>query len=98
MQYREVMWAEQHPDVYDGPDCDQIRPDWYISGEGDKGPPEGGNDTVELAANTFPPGTKIVISVPLCPECEDTADMINDANKCIGCGFDWNEWARIEYA
>lgn len=99
VEYIEVMWAEQHPDVYDGPRCDQIRHDWHLGEIGGKDGMTGGNDVIELKADTFPPGTKVVISVPLCPGCGDSADLGHHAGKGVcDCGFDWNEWARDEYA
>lgn len=99
LEYLEVMWAEQKPDVYSGPNCDEHRPDWYGGALGDKGGSEGGMDVVELKAEHFPAGTKIVISVPLCPECGDSADLghFSKDQKC-DCGFDWKKWADGEYS
>lgn len=101
LEMHETMWAEMSPDVYDGPNCDQIRPRWEASAEGDKG---GADfiDILELDAKTFPPGTRVIISVPDCPECFESADFAFDSRtmtmgKC-SCGFDWNEWARDEYS
>lgn len=98
MRYIETMWAEQAPDVYDGPNCDQQRPDWRGSAMGDKdGTQESIGNLIELKADTFPAGTKVVISVPICPECEESSDLANKDGKC-DCGFDWKEWAGAEYS
>ncbi len=33
---RETLRAEMKPDMYDGPDCDQMEPRWWTYGAGDK--------------------------------------------------------------
>lgn len=96
VKYIEVMWAEQAPDVYDGPNCDQHRPDWRTNELGSKSPDEGGMDVLTLKAEHFPAGTKIVISVPQCPECGDDAQSQHDG-KCV-CGFDWKGWTNDQYS
>lgn len=90
MQYREIAWAEMKPDVYGGENCDEHIPGWSTYFDGDK---EGEDflKTLGLKAKHFPPGTKVVISVPCCPKCEETCEMCD-------CGFDWHEWADIEYS
>ena len=69
------MWAEQAPYIYDGPNCDQHRPDWRTNEAGSGETDSGGEDLVQLKADCFPAGTKIVISVPLCPECGESSDL-----------------------
>lgn len=99
LDYLEVMWAEQAPDIYDGPRCDQHRPDWRTSELDCKSMPEGGNDLLELKADNWPAGTKIVISVPICPDCGESAELGGlAASKKCDCGFDWKEWAENEYS
>ena len=98
LKYREVMWAEQAPDVYDGPNCDQHRPDWRTNEDGSGEVDTGGQDILELAASTFPAGTKVVISVPLCPTCGDSADLGHHMGGKCDCGFDWKAWANDEYS
>lgn len=101
MEYHETMSAVMAPDVYDGPNCDQIRPQWYASAEGDKGDGDH-SEAVTLAADTFPPGTKIKIEVPCCPDCHTPADFSYDpaSRRTLPCecGFDWEAWARDEYS
>ena len=101
MKYRETMNAEMAPDMYGGPDCDQMLPRWCASTEGDMGDGEN-HETLELAARTFPPGTRVVISIPECPDCTEPADMYFDpetgkTGPCQ-CGFDWEAWAGDTYS
>jgi hypothetical protein len=90
MEYREIMWAERKVDVYCGEDCDKWEPEWETSAEGDMGD-ETMKTPIILDPSTFPPGTKVVISIPLCPECTE------DCESCE-CGFDWEAWAENEYS
>ena len=92
MQYRKTMWAEMFPDVYGGPFCDEHEGRWNIFADGDKDD-EFTHDDLVLDPKTFPPGTKIVISVPVCPECHDTMEMHNDSI----CNFDWKKWTEETY-
>lgn len=102
--HRKTMWAEMAPDVYGGRTCDQIVPQWSCAAEGDKGD----SDTqrvLELAARTFPPGTKVEIHEPLCPRCGELRHPKFPAPKRgplfsgqCECGFDWDAWARDRYS
>lgn len=99
MKFHAIMNAEMRPDVYDGENCDQIKPKWYASCEGDKG--DGCDpDPIELAPEHFPPGTKITVEVPCCPDCGEPAysgpDHDYNSAKCV-CGFDWAAWTRDEF-
>lgn len=61
---------------------------------------------LEIPASSMPPGSRVVIEVPCCPECGDPADM------CVGsgetpnhrewpaceCGFSWEQWAKETYS
>lgn len=103
-KYQEVMWAENAPDVYSGAKCDQIGPSrWKCSSLGDRGESDF-ETTIRLAARIFPPGTKVVISEPVCPQCGEhrepttlpTGKITFDA-KCE-CGFDWDEWTKEKYS
>ena len=94
MNYHEIMWSSQKPDVYDGPACDGIRPDWECFSEGDKDGPGSIGGDMTLAAEHFPAGTKMVISVPCCPQCDCPAD--HESTVC-DCGFDWAKWTREEF-
>ena len=90
LSYQEVMWAEMKPDLYDGPGCDQVKPAWSCFCDGDKDG-EDGLELIELAANTFPPGTKIVVSLPECPECHEIVELCQSSEYC---DFDWGCLAR----
>ena len=98
MKYHEIMRAQQAPDVYDGPECDQHRPRWVGSAEGDMDGDGEISDVLELVARTFPPGTKVAVSVPVCPDCETPADAHSDQTDKCECGFDWKEWATNEFS
>jgi hypothetical protein len=101
IRYQEIMWGEMRPDCYAGKTCDQIKPQWWCYAEGDM-QDDTGPDPIRLKAKHFPPGTKVVVSVPICPKCGESADMALDfttgkMGKC-DCGFNWEEWARDQYS
>lgn len=82
------------PDIYAGKNGDEIRPRWVADVE-----KEGKTEIdgcIELDPSTFPPGTKILIQVPLCPTCQLDADCSNGGGIC-DCGFDWNRWTEEQY-
>ena len=103
-----VQYAEMAPDVYDGPECDRVRPRWLT--EYDKhGLDDAGNEEgiMELNPANFPAGTRVEIHVPICPRCgNETADGAVDGicpayssdPESERCGFDWNEWVANEYS
>lgn len=106
MKYRETMRAEQAPDVYDGTECDQHRPRWVGSAEGDKEGDGPIGETIDLAAKTFPPGTRVIVLEPVCPECGEVPaskrlpidpEIKIDGWEC-GCDFDWKEWAEEQFS
>lgn len=99
LKYIEVMWAEQAPDIYTGPRFDEHRPDWQVNEAGSGDVDRGGQDLCQLKADCFPAGTKIVISVPLCPRCGESSDLGHFAKeqKC-DCGFDWYKWTEEKYS
>lgn len=88
--YQEIGWAELKVDVYGGPDCDQHIKKWNAFFEGDME-----DDTSEspiiLNCEHFPPGTKVVIKVPVCPMCEIQRELCE-------CGFDWHNWDEERYS
>lgn len=104
LEMRETMWAEMKPDCYDGEECDQIKPVWSAYADGDKEGEDAVGD-LELLANNFPPGTKVVISEPCCPKCDEPRwpnlpkqDGIPLYSGPCGCGFDWDEWVLNQYS
>lgn len=99
---RETQWAEMSPDVYAGKNCDEVSPRWTTHCDGDKG--DGADfEVLKLAANTFPPGTTVVISEPVCPDCGELRcfnsmpDVRGFPKKC-DCGFDWAAWTLDQYS
>ena len=97
----ETMWAEQKPDLYGGKSGDEVVPQWESFAEGDK---QSSTDRIiALDARCFPPGTKVVVSEPVCPKCErprwperNGAEVTFPA-RCEECGFDWRAWEEERY-
>lgn len=101
---REVMWAEMRPDCYGGEGCDEVVPGWSTYADGDK-QGEDGEEVLTLAARTFPPGTRVTVEEPLCPQCGDLRcpkfpppdDGPLYPDRC-DCGFDWAAWTLERYS
>lgn len=101
------MRATQAPDIYHGPNCNQHRPRWVGSAEGDKDGDTSLGDTLALASRNFPPGTKVTVSEPQCPQCGEVPADFGDLPdgkggwlihwRC-GCDFDWNAWAEEQFS
>ena len=94
MKFKTVNTFEMSPDMYHGRDCNEVRPRWMVGVE-KEGPTEI-NGSIELNPSMFPPGTRVLIQVPECPECGIDAEFAT-LGKCE-CGFDWNEWRDSHYA
>lgn len=92
-EYQQIAWAEMKPDCYDGPDCDQLRPQWDCYFYGDMDSEE--TKTLDLDAKIFQPGTKIIILEPECPKCEQQQSICRDYDSC---DFDWDEWTLGKYS
>lgn len=92
LEYDVVGVAEMHPNVYGGEECDEIIPMWKSYFEGDK---EGDHSKDDLVfdPSLYPPGTKIIIKEPVCPECQDIKEFCSD-----DCKFDWKEWTLNKYS
>jgi hypothetical protein len=99
MEYRETMEAMQKPDVFDGPNHDQHRPQWVGETEGGRDGSEAIEGNIELAPHTFPPGTKVSICEPVCPDCDEVPTLSGQSGewKC-GCDFDWKQWAEEQFS
>ena len=93
MQYHEITHIKMSPDIYDGENCDQIKPQWIqgVEKEGDVVI----EDIITLDCKKFPAGTRIIVEVPCCHEC--TMDIEMAKNNICECGFDWNEWIDHEF-
>lgn len=94
LEYHDIMWAELSPDIYDGPECDQVRRRWRAYAEGDM-QEEPDIDTLDLAAKLFHPGTRVRVMEPMCPKCQEIASMCRDNEYC---DFDWDYWTECEYS
>lgn len=97
VSYTVIMWAEMKPDCYDGEKCDQLKARWQCACLGDMGD-ETDPNPIELNPATFPPGTKITIKVPDCPECGESSDMHKFPPGSCTCGFDWKQWTYEQYS
>jgi len=100
----ETMTATMKPDMYDGPECDQMEPRWWTYCSGDK---EGGfeHEPLTLDAKMFPPGTVVTVQEPVCPKCEETREPNYSKGKYLPgfvpkcrCGFDWESWVANEFS
>lgn len=93
LEFRQVIYWEQKPDVYAGEKCDEVRPRFWGYADGDM---DGGfDDKIELMPDRFPAGTKIIVQVPCCPDCDQDADMCKSDDSC---DFDWDGWVQNEYS
>jgi hypothetical protein len=99
------MAAEMKPDCYGGKTCDKIVPRWWSYANGDM-QDDYDYAPLNLDARLFPPGTKISISEPVCPDCGETRspeypppdkDQPLYAGQC-DCGFDWDQWVLDQYS
>ena len=93
-EYTEIMRAEMKPDVYGGEKCDEVIPRWEAYADGDMD-----SDTfdhnIELDCRGFPPGTRVIISVPCCPDCGQDVEMCQQDHSC---NYSWDEWVQNEYS
>jgi len=93
IDYRQTMWAEMSPDMYDGAACDQVRSRWHGFCEGDMDSDY--SDALEFVAMHFPPGTKVLILEPECPKCHQIPKLCR-GDDC--CDFDWDSWTADRYS
>lgn len=90
---------EMKPDCYGGERFNEHIPKWWGYSEGDKQ-----DDTSEAPLRfdpkDYPPGTKIVLTEPLCPKCGECYQncMVRGYGNQDECNFDWNQWAEEQYA
>lgn len=94
LNYQEIAWAERRVDCYDGPNCDQHRALWRAHFDGDMDSEDMYRD-LPLDPKQFPAGTKVVIMVPVCPNCDQQVEMCEQDK---GCDFDWKAWAEGQYS
>ncbi|SEG20891.1 hypothetical protein [Marinobacterium lutimaris] len=93
MSHSQTMQAEMRPDLYAGENADQMRPQWRTYCEGDM---DGDFlDILTLDAKRFPPGTKVLVLEPCCPECGQVVECCRTDDEC---DFDWDEWVLDQYS
>lgn len=91
--YQAIILAEMKPDLYDGDKCDEVRPRWWAYADGDM---EGDfTEVMSFDAKSFPPGTKITVSVPCCPMCGQQVELCSTDDSCY---FDWDNWRDDKYS
>jgi len=93
MKYVEIMHAEMKPNIYGGENADEVEAQFECYAEGDKESET--EDTITFDAKAFPPGTKIVVTVPECPKCELSVELCTQMGDC---DFDWVEWRDGEFS
>jgi hypothetical protein len=98
--HQETIWAEMRPEPWANEAGEHWRPGWHCYADGDKDS-EDGIKTLDLAAYTFPPGTKVVVSEPCCPKCGEMREpqfpKVTYADTCE-CGFDWANWTEEQFS
>lgn len=103
LKYHESQSFRNEPDCYDGAKGNLLRPRWMTSypKEGDE--EDGEVLELKIDARRVPPGTRVTIEIPCCPECGEVADMREPKGRArkwpnCQCGFSWSKWAQEEYA
>jgi len=107
MIYHTIMWSELKLDVYCGKKCDESRPQWETFCEGDMDSDTSTED-IRLTVDYFPPGTKVLVKIPQCPDCTlprmtnatrdgDGKLTVLHESKCE-CGFNWVSWEQDKYS
>jgi len=96
------IWR-QEPDCYDGNNCNQLRPRWMTSYPKHGDEEYGEVLKLEIDAYQVPPGTRVIIEVPVCPKCGDPADMNEPRRRQrkwpnCDCGFSWSKWTEEQYS
>ena len=108
LEMQTIMRAKVLADVYAGPKCDEIGEHsfWvYCDGATDSSTD---HQDITLKASQLPPGARIRVEYPCCPECGMIRQEIRECkdgkyyfvgfeSKCI-CDFDWEEWVKNEFS
>lgn len=101
-KFNETMWFTMRPDMYGGENCDEMVPNWHCYAAGDKDADDQTTPLI-LDPSSFPPGTKITVEEPACPQCGETRHIDPRPtpprfdSKCE-CGFDWDAWVQNEFS
>lgn len=97
LNHHTIMWGEMKPDVYSGENMDQHRARWHTHCDGDMDS-EYSDATLALDPKLFPPGTKISVEVPRCPQCDLPSEFVSEQTRLCDCGFDWKTWTEDQYS
>lgn len=76
---------------------DEHEPMWEGSADGDMGS-DTDKSPIILKPSDFPPGTKVVVSEPLCPKCGECFENCMVRGRPGDCDFDWKNWAEEQYS
>lgn len=90
MKFVRGMRAELKVDCYGGESCEEHVPYWWMYADGDMDS-DTSRGPIALDPKAFPPGTKVTVEIPVCPECDCHPENCQ-------CGFDWKQWAEEQYA
>ena len=97
LSYHTIMSAELSPTVLG----EEIEFEWDMKTDGDFDSEK--EKVLTLDAKQFPPGTRIIIEVPECPECSLPSEYcfiggFEPESECPDCDFDWKEWTLNKYS
>lgn len=102
---QEILRVEVKADVYGGKTCDEVSNYFNVYAEGDMQDSNDKEDIV-LKCKEMPPGTRISVEYPSCPNCTEPRHDVVEAGKgitghvkfCSGCGFNWEKWVLDNYS
>lgn len=104
---RDVIFdAEVKADIYQ-PEGNPPKKYFHAYAQGDKDASKDEQDII-FRVNQLPPGARITLSYPSCPECgfprmdkiefKDGGYYITGHESKCECGFDWEEWVMSVYS
>lgn len=94
--YTETAWFEMRPNIYGGKNCDEHVPQWngYVAGDKQD---DTCKDPLIFDPKDYPPGTKIIVSEPVCPKCDEVYENCMVRGEEAACNFDWTNWAEDQF-
>ena len=96
-EYTDILTVELKVDCYAGENCDQHQKYWNCYAADDMQDealsPDDHKFSIDL--KDHPPGTKIIVSEPICPKCGLT---FFDCNPDPDCDFSWSGFAEDLYS
>ena len=95
----EIERYEMQPDCYGGKNFDEHIPQWWGYCDGDK-QDDTTRQSIVFDPKDYPPGTKIVVTSPVCPKCDEVYEncMVRGYGGPNECDFDWKKWAEGKYS